>query len=644
VRLTANEVGVLKPLGGSNPLVSATDPQPQDLFTYQSRVIDVLSVVKQALGFMSPSERIRYFSFLALRALVAFFDLIGILAIGFLATSVALFLTQGSDPKRVVELGSVSFPAVSAQSLPLVAILILLLFVFKAIVSILLTWQLARFLAKIEARAGRAISKNAFGKGLEAARLRSREEILFAVQAGSPMAFNSILNSVGTLAAEGFLFLLVLASFALVDPLYAFGAIAYFGVIGVLIQFFIGRVMHRTGVRMSESIVLANEGISDISEVLKEATIFGRRDFFYDKIYKSRLSASGNHATQFVLSGMPRYVVETALIVAIAIFVLLQTISGDIASSAATLAIFLSGGLRLTASLLPLQSAFLTIKQSIPPALRALELLQDSQAPEKEAQGLSSEFIEPNHAVSVRLEKVNFSYHSSETSSIREVSLEIPAGLQAAFIGTSGAGKSTLADLILGLIRPSSGGVYVEGKNPEEIIINYPGLMSYVPQKPGMVTGTIAQNIALGKSEAEIDQQKLEEAIRDAQLTDLLDSLPNGVHTDIGKRKDELSGGQLQRIGLARALYTRPKLLVLDEATSALDAESENQINKALERIRGKVTVILIAHRLNTIQHSDIVFLVESGSVSDSGTFQNLMKSNEVVKNLAKLMSIETEN
>jgi ATP-binding cassette subfamily C protein len=341
---------------------------------------------------------------------------------------------------------------------------------------------------------------------------------------------------------------------------------------------------------------------------------------------------------------MPRYVVETALIVAIAIFVLLQTISGDIASSAATLAIFLSGGLRLTASLLPLQSAFLTIKQSIPPALRALELLQDSQAPEKEAQGLSSEFIEPNHAVSVRLEKVNFSYHSSETSSIREVSLEIPAGLQAAFIGTSGAGKSTLADLILGLIRPSSGGVYVEGKNPEEIIINYPGLMSYVPQKPGMVTGTIAQNIALGKSEAEIDQQKLEEAIRDAQLTDLLDSLPNGVHTDIGKRKDELSGGQLQRIGLARALYTRPKLLVLDEATSALDAESENQINKALERIRGKVTVILIAHRLNTIQHSDIVFLVESGSVSDSGTFQNLMKSNEVVKNLAKLMSIETEN
>jgi ATP-binding cassette subfamily C protein len=159
-----------------------------------------------------------------------------------------------------------------------------------------------------------------------------------------------------------------------------------------------------------------------------------------------------------------------------------------------------------------------------------------------------------------------------------------------------------------------------------------------------MVTGTIAQNIALGESEAEIDQQKLEDAIRDAQLKDLINSLPNGVNTDIGKRKDELSGGQLQRIGLARALYTRPKLLVMDEATSALDAESENQINKALDRIRGKVTVILIAHRLNTIQHSDIVFLVESGMVSASGTFQDLMKSNNVVKNLANLMSIDTSN
>ena len=134
------------------------------------------------------------------------------------------------------------------------------------------------------------------------------------------------------------------------------------------------------------------------------------------------------------------------------------------------------------------------------------------------------------------------------------------------------------------------------------------------------------------------------EAISAAHLSDFIDSLPDGLETDLGKRKDELSGGQLQRIGLARALYSRPKLLVMDEATSALDAESEDRINMALDEVRGKVTVILVAHRLNTIQRSNIVFLVENGRVVASGTFQELLKSNKTVQNLAALMAIDSEN
>jgi ATP-binding cassette subfamily C protein len=121
-----------------------------------------------------------------------------------------------------------------------------------------------------------------------------------------------------------------------------------------------------------------------------------------------------------------------------------------------------------------------------------------------------------------------------------------------------------------------------------------------------------------------------------------MDSLPEGIETDVGKHKDELSGGQLQRIGLARALYSEPSLLIMDEATSALDAESENEINKALTRMRGKVTVILIAHRLNTVQRSDVVFLMEQGNVTASGTFPELLKSNSTVKKLADLMAIES--
>jgi ABC-type multidrug transport system fused ATPase/permease subunit len=166
--------------------------------------------------------------------------------------------------------------------------------------------------------------------------------------------------------------------------------------------------------------------------------------------------------------------------------------------------------------------------------------------------------------------------------------------------------------------------------------------LAYVPQKPGMIFGTIAQNIALGVSAEDLDSFRLQRAIEDSHLGEVIDSLPDGINTDLGKRRDELSGGQLQRIGLARALYTRPGLLVMDEATSALDAESENEINKALDEMRGKVTVILIAHRLNTVQRSDVVFLVEGGQISDTGTFPELLKKNSKVQNLADLMSIDS--
>jgi ATP-binding cassette subfamily C protein len=155
-----------------------------------------------------------------------------------------------------------------------------------------------------------------------------------------------------------------------------------------------------------------------------------------------------------------------------------------------------------------------------------------------------------------------------------------------------------------------------------------------------MISGTVSENIALGTSADKVDQSRMDKAIDLAHLKKVLSGLPEGADTDLGKRKDELSGGQLQRVGLARALYSNPGLLVMDEATSALDAESENEINKALDEMRGKVTVVLIAHRLNTVQRSDVVFLVEDGRITASGTFPELLRSNKTVQNLARLMSI----
>jgi ATP-binding cassette subfamily C protein len=592
---------------------------------------------------MSNGEKRKFYFLVFLRALVAILDLIGIMAIGLLATSVAMILSKSSELEKQISFGAVTLPSLPSSSIAIIAAVALVLFTSKAIFSILITRRLAFFLAQIEARAAKDIARNAFGKGIERARLSSREEVLYAVQTGSPSAFTNILNSIGTLTAEGFLFLLILTAFAFVNPAVAAGAVLYFGVIGVVIQLVLGRKMRITGYKLDQSSVEANTILSDLGEVLREATILGQKDYFYNKIFDSRLRASGNAANQLVMTGMPRYIVETALIVAIALFVLIQANSGEIVSSAATIGVFLAGGLRLTSALLPLQSALLIIKQATPPANRALDFLAPNVI-------LGGDVIHENkieeldRPLEVSIRDLSFNYQANDSEALKGISLEIPKGSQVAFFGTSGGGKSTLADLILGLLKPTSGTVELSGVEPMVLINNRPGMLGYVPQSPGMISGTIYQNIVLGLEPHLVDRERLNQAIDDAHLTPFINSLPDGLNTDIGKRKDELSGGQLQRIGLARALYSQPKLLVMDEATSALDAESENEINRALDKMRGKVTVILIAHRLNTIQKSDKVFLLEEGKISASGVFAELLRTNKTVEKMAKLMAIEVED
>jgi ATP-binding cassette subfamily C protein len=589
---------------------------------------------------MNQTERNRYFFFLSMRSFVAIFDLIGILAVGFLATSIALFITQGSDPGRIITFSGISIPAANAQTLPIIAIVILVLFSLKAVLSILLTRQLAYFLARIEARAARAVAGKAFGSGIEQARKQSREEIYFAVQVGSPSAFNSTLNALGTIVAEAVLFVMVIGSFLIIDPLSAMGTLLYFTLVAGIIQFFVGNMMHKASTVATAGIIEANTALGDLSEVLREATVLGKQSFFLERIYAARTKAASATASQVTWNSFPRYIVETALILAVAGFILWQSHNGDLVNAAGVVGIFLSGGLRLTASLLPLQSALLSIKQSVPLAEKALQFLKPAKEPEGMSHLLENPPIHGFKPVGVEFSRVSYSYTGSSEPALRNVSMSIQPGQQVALIGPSGAGKSTIADLILGVLEPKSGEVLVDGQDPSQIIGKHPGRLCYVPQRPGIISGTVLDNIALGLSRAEVDMLRLQKVVAYSHLTEVIEDLPLGLDTNLGKRLDELSGGQLQRIGLARALYSNPGLLVMDEATSALDAVSADEVITALDGMREKTTVILVAHRLETVQRCDVVFLVESGRITASGTFPDLLRSNETVRILANLMSL----
>ncbi len=599
---------------------------------------------------MTPKERSKWFFLTGFRSLLALLDLAGILVIGFVVSSTAIFLTSGSDPERVFEIFGLTIPAVTARSLPWVSAAVLALFLTKAVLSIILTKKAAFFVATVEARSAKTIAEVNFGSDLGEARKRSREEVMFAIQVGSPHAFNVLLNALNTLVTETALFFLICIGFFLVDPVATFAAVIYFGLIAFIMQHFVGSLMSRAGKLTAEGTVQANTAISDLLSVFRELLVLGKREKYINDIYKAHVSTANSSATQYYLSGMPRYIIEAALLLGVALFFLGQAFAGDILKSATTIGVFLSGGFRLTAALLPLQNSLLTINGALASAKTAHEILHLAKGLEFGSKSLATsnsrndDIANDHHDISplgVRLNSVSFAYPDSNQPTLIDITFEISPGTQVALMGPSGSGKSTIADLVCTVIIPTSGSISLFNTAGDLSALETKGRLSYVPQRPGLVSGTILDNLALAEKTELADRNRALEVLELTGLRNLISGLPEGLDTPLGKLQDGLSGGQIQRIGLARALYTHPSLLVMDEATSALDAESEAEIQRALDSMKGKVTVVLIAHRINTIQHADKVFLVKDGRLKDSGTFRELVARNPSVERVVDLMRVE---
>jgi ABC-type multidrug transport system fused ATPase/permease subunit len=446
-----------------------------------------------------------------------------------------------------------------------------------------------------------------------------------------------VLNNVATLVAEGFLFLALIATFVSVNWVATLGLIIYFGLIAFAMHYLIGSKSQRASEVISAKTMEANKYLGDVLSAFRELAVLGKREMYFDQIYSARKATALSVGDQMYLAGMPRYIVETALLLGVFIFGLFQSQSNDLVATATTLGIFLTGGLRIVAAMLPLQNAAVSLKETLSPARAALDVLDLEVVGAEPWSRKSSQ--DSTVAVSIELDKVTVEYPGSDCVALGPMSLRVAPGSQVAIIGASGAGKSTLADVIVGLLPTSSGRANLQGSLAEEFIAVHPGSVAYVPQEPGRLSGTIAQNVAVGVKEEDVDLQALEDALTAAHLQELIGSLPDGVNTDLGKQGDSLSGGQLQRIGLARALYSKPGLLVMDEATSSLDAITEHEIGLALEQLRGKTTVILIAHRLNTVKNADEVIFLEQGLVKDRGPFRELQKRLPEVALAASLMS-----
>lgn len=241
---------------------------------------------------------------------------------------------------------------------------------------------------------------------------------------------------------------------------------------------------------------------------------------------------------------------------------------------------------------------------------------------------------------SIELNRVDFTYPGAESPTIVNASINIPSGSLVAIVGPSGAGKTTLVDLVLGVLTPDAGNLSISGLAPLNALSEWPGSVGYVPQDVVIAKGTIRENVALGYPVLEATDERINRALRVASLDDFSNRLAMGIDTAVGERGTKLSGGQRQRLGIARALFTNPKLLVLDEATSSMDGETEASVASALQNLKGSVTVILIAHRLSTVRNADIVVYLDKGRIIGTGTFREVRDLIPDFDHQARLMGL----
>ena len=601
----------------------------------------MFSPTLRSLALLTAGDRYKFALLTIARILVSFLDVAGLVALGVLGTLLAGELGDGGAS------GFIGFDLSDFDNTSLLSFLLLVgvFFIGKSFLGgALLSVQL-RFLTRVEASAASRLIRYLHSGPITRIQDITDGKVLWALNQGSQVATSGLLLTSATFIAESTLLVLILVLFLIVDPSAAVAIFFFFGIVVFLFQWLVKARLAKIGNQLTATVVESTNSARDLTVAFREISVLSRRNFFFSRFDSARKDFALFSNQQVFLLALPRYVVETALMIGVLALVAWQAGRGDLPESLPTIAVFLAGGVRMMAAILPLQNAITSLGYAGPQAEPVLDLMEHFSEGEtlEEQEGalvnLPDEYAIRNAGVSIDVTGLTFSYPSAETPAVNGITMSVSPGSYTAIVGPSGAGKSTLADLLLGVHVPTAGTISLDGQTPQTLRASSPGVVSYVPQSPGMVAGTIAQNVALGIPDGDIDRDRVREVLTMAELVQFVDSQPYGLDTDLGPRSDALSGGQRQRLGLARALYTEPRLVILDEATSALDASTEASISDMIRQIGKQVTLIVIAHRLSTIQDADKVIVVDGGRVIEHGTFPEVRKAVPMIEEYVRLMS-----
>lgn len=564
--------------------------------------------------------------------------ILDVAALGLLAMTLAPMIS-GSEITLPV-LGTFSE---AGDFLPLL-VAVGVLIVLKSVFAVTLQWFATRRFARFEQDLGRQLLDAFFVSPWTDRLGRNSTDLVRSTDVGVATTVSGVLIPFAMLSGEVFTFVAVMLVLVVAQPLMAVVTVVYFGIVGAFLYGWVLRKAVAAGTDNREYSARAVRLVSEMVASLKEITLRDKGGEVSNLVQGVRRRSSQARANMSFLGVVPRYVLEASLVGGFALAATVGSLGGDGLDGALTsLALFGVAGFRIVPSITRFQSIMAQTAASIPFAEKVIAEIARGQryARQRQAAGAGADL--PADAQEMVFDAVSFRYPGSDRDAVHEVDVQIPFGSSIALVGASGSGKSTLVDMILGLLEPTAGEIRVDDQPLAGVLASWRSRVGYVPQEVSLFDASVAQNVALSWTEEGIDRDRVRRALERAQVLDIVEAREGGIDAPIGERGMNLSGGQRQRLGIARALYAEPMVLIMDEATSALDTGTEALVTQAIQELRGDVTVIVVAHRLATIRHSDAVCFMRDGEMVVSGTFAEVVAAEPDFAHQAALAGLADE-
>ena len=597
----------------------------------------MLKLIKELFKLLTPSQRKRFFSLQVLVIIMAFAEIIGI-------ASIAPFMALVGDidmlnrDNILADIYNLSGIATREDFVFWAGVTVLVALALAAAISMFTTWRLSMFSVTVGTEVADRLYAHYLQKDWLFHASNNSASLTKNVASETVRITNQIIRPLLDINAKIGIILFISVGLFIYDPVVALTGLLIFAFAYTLLFKIVRKRLQRNGKNISsvsgQRYQLMNEGFGGIKDIL----LLNRQQDFISRFQKSGKLFAYSLGNNQAIAQVPRYFMELiafGTMVSLVLYLLTKH-QGDLGLVLPVLSLYALAGFKLLPAFQNVYSKVTQIKG----AISAFEAIEQDLKASKEIPLHTQNNTTPSEKFpltkSIYLENITFAYPGKSQHALQNLTINIPANSVVGIVGPSGSGKSTAIDMLLGLIQPQQGQLKID----DSVITDqnrraWQNTIGFVPQSIFLSEGTIAENVAFGIAEKDINLEQVKKALSLAHLEELVQSLDKGIHTKVGERGVQLSGGQRQRIGIARALYHEVDVLVFDEATSSLDGITEKMIMEAIHDFSGQKTIILVAHRLKTVQKCNQIYFIDKGQVRDQGTYLELIDKNQDFKRMA---------